>query len=310
MNVWTRLDRFPGSVASHVVLAVGVVVFAACAEETVDPTAPPEPPPDLSGTMVALDQIEAGTYHGVDATMPNNGAPTVTPVRGRIVIVAISMSNGRLEFGRYIDLFDGHPDVDPAIGLVNCARGGNALERWRDRQALWDGCKDAVVAAGFDLDQVRVVWAKNADQFTDHGRTLPDPAADYYDLVGNISFLSEKIGREFPLVQAVFHTSRIYGGYVAAARQAARGEPISYEGGLAINEVIRRWQRGELPGAPWLGWGPYLWADGSAPNAAGIRWEPGDFRDDGADPHPSDAGQTKVAEALHAFFLGFDWYRR
>ena len=163
-----------------------------------------------------------------------------------------------------------------------------------------------VAAAGFTLDQVKVVWAKNANQFTQHGRTLPDPQADYYDLVENIAALSERIGREFPSVQAVFHTSRIYAGWAEA--QASRGEPMSYEGGLAINAVIDRWQAGELPEAPWIGWGPYLWANATTPNGQGISWTPEDFRD-GTNHHPSDAGQVKVANALHAFFMRFDWYR-
>ena len=165
-------------------------------------------------------------------------------------------------------------------------------------------------SAGFQSDQVRVIWAKNADQFTDHGRTLPDPAADYYDLVENLSTLVLRIAEEFPSVQAIFHSSRIYGGYVSASRQEARGEPISYEGGLAVNEVLRRWQRGELAGTPWMGWGPYLWADGPTPNGTGISWNQGDFRDDGTNPHPTEQGQTKVADALHQHLMRYAWYRR
>jgi len=252
----------------------------------------------------------SGDYFGLRGGLVDNGVPTVTATNGRIVVIAISMSNGNLEFGRFIDLYANDPEVSEAVALVNCARGGNALERWLEKQSLWDDCKDKVVAAGFTLDQIKVVWAKDADQFTDHGRTLPDPAADYFDLVTNISGLSERIGEEFPSVQAVFHSSRIYAGYVSPARQAARGEPISYEGGLAVNAAIERWKAGELPDAPWIGWGPYLWANATTPNASGLVWLPEDFRDGGVDPHPSDAGQTKVADALHAFFMRFDWYRK
>lgn len=187
------------------------------------------------------------TYHGLEGGLVDNGKPEVSATEGRLAIVAISMSNGRQEFQRFIELFEGHRDVDPAIALVNCARGGHALERWLAQDDLWADCRLRVAAAGLTLDQVKVVWAKDANQLTDHGRTLPDPEADYHDLVENISALSERVGREFPSVQAVFHSSRIYGGYVAEARQAARGEPISYEGGLAVNEAIRRWKRGERP---------------------------------------------------------------
>ena len=82
---------------------------------------------------------------------------------------------------------------------------------------------------------------------------------------------------------------------------------MNYEGGFAINEVIERQKRGELPRAPWVGWGPYLWSVGSVPNASGISWSPGDFNSDMV--HPGPTGQTKVADALHRHFLRFDWYR-
>jgi hypothetical protein len=162
----------------------------------------------------------------------------------------------------------------------------------------------------YSLDQVKVVWAKNADMFTEEGITLPDPQADYYNLITNIGLLSQKIGSEFPSVQAVFHTSRIYGGYVADNKQAARGEPISYEGGFATNAVIEKYQRGELPGSPWMGWGPYIWANGTTPNGSGIFWDRSDFQGtNGENQHPSVNGSTKVADALHNFFMQFDWYR-
>lgn len=294
-------------------LIAGGLVVAGCSEAApLDPGGDDGnegPFPGPTPSLVPIDMME-GTYHGRPGGLIDNGSPSVTPADGRIVIIAISMSNGNLEFNRFMELYGGHPDVEPGVGLVNCARGGNALERWLELQSLWDDCRDRILAAGFTPDQVRVVWAKNANQFTDHGRTLPDPGADYYDLVANISALSERIGVEFPSVQAVFHTSRIYAGYAEERLQAARGEPISYEGGLAVNAAIERWQRGELPGAPWIGWGPYLWANAATPNASGILWLPEDFRDGGLNHHPSEAGQTKVADALHQFFMAFDWYRR
>lgn len=292
---------------SVVSTAFGVTCLAASmgCGATEELTQPPDPLPGPTPSLVPIDQL-GGDYFGLSGGLRSNGTPTVTPTDGRIVIISISMSNGNLEFLKYIDLYDAHPDVSPEIGLVNCARGGNALERWVERQELWDDCKDRVTNAGFTLDQIKVVWAKNANQFTDHGLTLPDPGADYYDLVDNISALSERIGQEFPAVQAVFHTSRIYAGWAAA--QQTRGEPMSYEGGLAINAAIERWQTGQIPNAPWIGWGPYLWANATTPNSQGVFWTQDDFRD-GTNHHPSDAGQIKVADALHGFFMKFDWYK-
>jgi hypothetical protein len=151
-----------------------------------------------------------------------------------------------------------------------------------------------------------VVWAKNANQFPD-GTTLPGQAADYYQLVDNIHALWLKIAEQFPSVVAVFNSSRIYGGYVVGDKQLTRGEPLSYEGGYATNAAIARWHEEQADHPMWVGWGPYLWAKGSEiGNASGILWEPGDYESDGIHPGPS--GEAKVAAALHAFFMGFDWY--
>ncbi len=263
--------------------------------------------------MIALDLMSpSDTYYGLHGGLVDNGEPAVTASNGKIIIVAISMSNGHQEFSRFAELYENHADVSNDIVMINCATPGSAIERWIETNAdQWPECK-AKVTKKYSLDQVKVVWAKNADQFTEHGRTLPDPQADYYDLVDHIGALMQRIHAEFPSVQAVFNSSRIWGGYVTGEKQAARGEPISYEGGFATNTVIEQFQQGQLPNAPpWIGWGPYIWANGLTPNGSGIFWDRTDFQgNNGDNQHPSINGSTKVADALHDFFMQYDWYKQ
>jgi hypothetical protein len=52
--------------------------------------------------------------------------------------------------------------------------------------------------------------------------------------------------------------------------------------------------------APWLAWGPYLWANGLQARSDGLMWRRDDFHADGI--HPTPTGQGKVAAMLLRFF--------
>ncbi len=58
-------------------------------------------------------------------------------------------------------------------------------------------------------------------------------------------------------------------------------------------------EQGEVV-APYLSWGPYLWADGINPREDGLTWLAEDMRDDCT--HPSQSGNLKVANMLLEFF--------
>ncbi len=51
---------------------------------------------------------------------------------------------------------------------------------------------------------------------------------------------------------------------------------------------------------PWIGWGPYLWADGVNPRSDGISWPRRDYGNDSV--HLSPAGVEKAAGLLLTFF--------
>jgi hypothetical protein len=52
--------------------------------------------------------------------------------------------------------------------------------------------------------------------------------------------------------------------------------------------------------APWIGWGPYLWADSTNARADGLTWVREDFAGDGT--HPAQPGVRKVGAMLLEFF--------
>src|SRR5205823_5438823 len=86
-------------------------------------------------------------------------------------------------------------------------------------------------------------------------------------------------------------------------------EPYAFESGFSVKWLVEEQLKGDAAlnfdpkkgevKAPWLSWGPYLWANG-VKTADNLPYEEADFANDGT--HPSAAGQKKVAERLLAFF--------
>jgi hypothetical protein len=107
----------------------------------------------------------------------------------------------------------------------------------------------------------------------------------------------------FPDVQAVYTTSRSYGGF---NDRADRGEPRSFEEGLALNEWL---ETNDAVDGVWYGWGPYIWAPDCASgetNGSGVCYERADFQADGI--HPATGARDEISQMIHDRFLRESWY--
>ena len=257
-----------------------------------------------------------GSYKGLPLRLADTGTPTVTPVDGVVGVVWVGMSNARQECEA---LREGvatrwGDDVRPHVRIVNCAVGGHAVERWIDPAydpVLWDACLgEKVQAAGIRPEQVRVVLHKAANQFTraSDGSALPyypDPASDFFAFRENLGRFAARVPEELPSVQAVYTSSRSFGGFTS---RPDRGEPLSYEEGHALNA----WLGSDVPaGGPWHGWGPYIWAPGCGSgqtNGSGVCYRRSDFEADAV--HPSADGERKIARLWHERLRAEAWYGR
>jgi hypothetical protein len=223
---------------------------------------------------------------------------------GKVVLVSISMSNATQEFSVFKRIADADPAKSPALTIVDCAQGGQAMAEWTDPTARpWEEADRRLAAANVTAPQVQVAWIKLANKLpqgdlAEHGKKLQ---RDTLAVLHNAK-------ARFPNLRIVYLASRIYGGY---ATTPLNPEPYAYESAFAARWLILDQIKGEAAlnfdarrgpaKAPLLLWGPYLWADGTTPRKTdGLIWKRDDIANDGT--HPSAAGREKVATLLLEFF--------
>ena len=224
-------------------------------------------------------------------------------INGRVVFVSIGMSNCTQEFSAFVPKSNADPVRKSNVRTIDCAMGGQTAQILaQPTSPYWDTVATRLRGRGSTPKQVQVVWLKdaNANPTGTFEVTTDTLAAQFFRIV---QILKTKL----PNVRQVFFTSRIYGGY---ASTTLNPEPYAYENAFAIKRVIERQLTGD-PAlnydaangpvvAPWLSWGPYLWADGLSPRSDGLTWACSELNSsDGT--HPSTAGRLKVADSLLAF---------
>jgi hypothetical protein len=288
-------------------------------------------PPASTTGLVPLDELGRRTYQGRQGGLYPGGsnerparheeagralAREVRPLDregrpaadGKIVLLSIGMSNTTQEFSVFQSLANSDPDRNPRLAIVDGAQGGmaaNVVSRPDSPRGaqFWQTVADRLARAGVTPAQVQVAWIKQAD---------PGPTAPFPDVARTLQGELETIVRlakeKFPNLRLAYLSSRTYGGY---ATTPLNPEPFAYESGFAVKWLIEKQIDGspELnysaargPGrAPWLSWGPYLWADGTKARRDGLSYARSDFAQDGTHPAPGGA-RDKVARRLLDFF--------
>ncbi|MDP2999394.1 MAG: hypothetical protein Q8N47_18040 [Bryobacterales bacterium] len=250
----------------------------------------------------ALGLREAGKVTPLD---PNGSPVYIKPFgsRGmdtrRIVLLSLGMSNTTQEFSAFQEMLARDVEHNPWLVTVDGAEGGWSADRMvADPETYWSNVYARLRAAEVTAAQVQVVWMKQADStprlaFPENARALQK----------ELRTIAVSLKQRLPNLRLVYLSSRIYGGY---ASSALNPEPQAYESGFAVKWLIEDQINGDPElsvdrgRAPWLGWGPYLWADGTRARYDGLSWSCQDMADDGT--HPSLNGRIKVAWMLLDFF--------
>lgn len=274
-----------------------------------------------SNTMPAAHAAAGAARARAIERLDINGNPSGS---GKIVLLSVGMSNTTQEWcsvtGTACDAwtFSGQAAADPAVNhtslvIANGAGGGQTAPFWvSPSDPNYDRVRDNVLTPlGLSEAQVQVIWFKavNAGPHT----SLPAANADAVDLLGEYGNILRSLHARYPNLKMVFMSSRIYAGYATTPQNP---EPFAYESGFAVKWAIQAQidqmanggtvvdaRAGNLnynSAAPWIGWGPYFWADGLNPRADGITWLVSDMEGDGT--HPGTPAETKVGAALLSFF--------
>ena len=200
------------------------------------------------------------------------------------------------------------PDVDKtnlAIVRGECC-GGDAAFMQSPSGSDYDRLLERLSIEELSEQQVQVVWATLGNA---HPISLPDTGARAYNMVRLMSDVMRAFRSRYPNLRLVFLTSEHYMGY-------SEREPSHYENGfekkwliqaqidqMASGGTVVDERAGDLnynTAVPWIGWGPYFWADGVNPRSDGLFWSRGNYWIDAVHLDPS--GVRKAAGLLLTFF--------
>ena len=281
---------------------------------------------DCSKTAVGFKPLTApffGAYHGMSGGLypsgsnhrpdahetaggalmqqvqPRNASGEIDRQGGRIVLLSIGMSNATQEFSGFQALANQDREKNPRVAIVDGAQGGWSADRIvADPNTYWSGVEQRLTAARVTDAQVQAAWLKNAD--ASPTGAFPGSAQK---LQSELKTIVQMAKARYPNLALLYLSSRIYAGY---ATSNLNPEPFSYESGFAVKWLIEAQINGDSDlsysagKAPWIAWGPYLWADGMNMRTDGLTWACADLMDDGT--HPSPSGVRKVAGMLLDFF--------
>lgn len=233
----------------------------------------------------------AHLQRGLDASrLMTKLLPTGTPGTGKtakFVVMAAGMSNWKQEVNAMIALYRQLYGMGQRMAFLNTCQGGqDAVAMVQNSAAYWAKAEAMMAKRNIFWPQVQVLLLKNSI-----ARQYAPPAA----LEGYLGQIIDTVISKAPNLRQVFISSAGYSGYCSSG---VRLEPAAYEEGLAVRSLILN--RMGKPG-PWIGWGPYCWADGVTPRSDGLTWLcPADFGNDGV--HLSTAGYAKWAKIMMKFF--------
>ena len=257
--------------------------------------------------------------------VPLNADGALDLADGKVGFICLGASTAGNAFNHFKTVCEADTTVNPCIKFANCAVGAKGLEVMIDTVEdawYWD---DEVMPdldyAGITRYQVQVAWV----MVTSRIDTIliwpyqPQEVANKYEALMQVLLV------KFPNLKQVYLSGFNYGGYADPTKEFYDMimEPSSYWNNWSVKFLIERQLDGDpslkykAPDrvAPWLGWGPHLWADGLRDNVTDhLRWVcEADYKPDGGGYHMSNSGKDKMGKLIYDFFINSpiaaDWFK-
>jgi hypothetical protein len=255
--------------------------------------------------------FEAAGERIAQQIVPLNASGQPDALNGRIAMISVGMSNATFEFASgspssFLPRAQAAPDVNPQLVIVDGAQSGMTANKWADPSSEpWTVLAGRLANAGVTPAQVEVAWIKEAEPHPAMLGTFPTHAQV---LEHDLESIVRNLHAAFPNLRIAYVSSRTHAFTTDPA--ALNPEPYAYESGFSTQWLIANQIQGTdnlnydpalgRVTAPWLSWGPYLWANGTTPRSDGFTWVRSDVQSDGI--HPTASGDAKVADQLLAFF--------
>jgi hypothetical protein len=233
--------------------------------------------------------------------VPLDTAGAANGVNGRVVMISLGGNVANLQFAAFVVGVAADAARNPKLTVVNGATGGYDLRDAADPQSgYWDGVAASLRAAGSSPAQAQVAWMSFHVE-----ASLGDFATSTDSSARLLTRAIRNARARLPNLRLLYLTPRTYAGYDT---DPALTEPNAYWTGFACRQVILSQVTGDSLNfdpargavvAPWIAWGPYLWADGMVPRSDGLTWACDAYTGNGY--IPSQSGRGQFADSLLAF---------
>ena len=285
---------------------------------------------DGSGLLVPLTDLGTNSYLGAEAggiyangsnvddgahdaygqglaaaIQPLDSSGNVDP-NGKYVLLGLGLSVTEQSFDTFVPLSSVDPAKNPSLVILDGSTGGATTYALTSltNNVFWQAItNDYLPNAGVTANQVVAVWFMDVDGVPTG--TFP---SDMTQLQSQMETVSQNLYTVFPNLKIEYVSSMYYTGYSNGVTNL-NNEPYAYESGFAVKNMVQDQLNGNSnlnfdPSlgavvAPWMAWGPYLWANGMVPRSDGQVWTCHDLNADGT--HPNSGGRIRVSQQLLNF---------